>query len=74
VPVGAEVAHVESGKRSVVGYDGLTFVEDVAATNRVRVRGGGVSCEAEFDYTHADDDPLPTLGPVVCTPLARGQP
>lgn len=74
VPVGAEVAHIESGKRSVVGYDGLTFVEDVAATNRLRVRGGGVSCEAEFDYVHSDDDPLPTLGPVVCEPLTRGQP
>ncbi|MEN4922357.1 fimbria/pilus outer membrane usher protein [Achromobacter spanius] len=74
LPVGAEVAHVESGNHSVVGYEGLTFVEDLAAHNRLRVKGSGVSCVVEFDYTHSDSDPMPTLGPFVCEPLARRQP
>ncbi|MNR46949.1 hypothetical protein D3C85_1659860 [compost metagenome] len=72
--MGAEVAHVESGNHSVVGYEGLTFVEDLAARNRLRVKGSGVSCVVDFDYTHSDSDPMPTLGPFVCEPLARGQP
>ncbi len=74
LPVGAEVAHVESGKHSVVGYEGLTFVEDLAARNRLRVKGSGVSCVVEFDYVHSDSDPMPTLGPFVCEPLPRSQP
>ena len=74
VPVGAEVAHVESGKRSVAGYEGLTFVEDLVARNHLRVRGAGVSCAVEFDYVHDPKRPLPTLGPFVCEPLARGRP
>ncbi|WMD18907.1 fimbria/pilus outer membrane usher protein [Achromobacter seleniivolatilans] len=71
VPVGAEVAHVESGKRSVVGYDGLAFVEDLVERNHLRVKGAGVSCLVEFDYEHGAHRPLPTLGPFVCEPLKR---
>jgi len=73
VPVGAEVAHVESGKHSVLGYEGLTFVEDLVARNHLRVKGAGVSCTVAFDYDHDPKRPLPTLGPFVCEPLARGR-
>ncbi|CAB3661026.1 fimbria/pilus outer membrane usher protein [Achromobacter pestifer] len=74
VPVGAAVAHVESGKRSVLGYDGLTFVEDLQARNHLRVTGAGVSCTVEFDYQHAANRPMPTLGPFVCQPANGGRP
>ena len=38
LPPGAGVLHGESGKRGVVGYDGMTFVEDLQALNRLTVR------------------------------------
>ncbi|WP_082380513.1 MULTISPECIES: fimbria/pilus outer membrane usher protein [Achromobacter] len=69
VPVGAQVAHIESGKQSVVGYDGIAFVEDLQAENHLRVKGGGVSCVVEFPYRHDPARPLPTLGPFTCQPL-----
>lgn len=69
LPVGARVAHVESGKQSVVGYEGIAFVEDLQAENHLRIRGGGVSCLVEFPYRHDPARPLPTLGPFVCQPL-----
>ncbi|WP_445657996.1 fimbria/pilus outer membrane usher protein [Achromobacter sp. NCFB-sbj8-Ac1-l] len=69
VPVGVQVAHVESGKQSVVGYDGIAFVEDLKAENHLRIKGGGVSCVVEFPYRHDPARPLPTLGPFVCQPL-----
>lgn len=69
LPVGARVAHVESGKQSVVGYDGIAFVEDLQVENHLRVKGSGVSCVAEFPYRHDPARPLPTLGPFVCQPL-----
>ncbi|CUJ44520.1 fimbria/pilus outer membrane usher protein [Achromobacter xylosoxidans] len=69
LPVGARVAHVESGKQSVVGYDGIAFVEDLQAENHLRVSGGAVSCVVDFPYRHDPARPLPTLGPFVCQPL-----
>ena len=69
LPPGAGVLHGESGKRGVVGYDGMTFVEDLQALNRLTVRGKGVSCRAQFEYGAEPDRQLPTLGPFVCHPL-----
>ncbi|CAB3693754.1 hypothetical protein LMG1866_02195 [Achromobacter ruhlandii] len=69
LPVGARVAHVESGKQSVVGYDGIAFVEDLQADNHLRVQGGGVSCAVDFPYRHDPARPLPTLGPFICQPF-----
>ena len=74
VPVGAEVAHAESGKHSVVGYDGLTFVEDLQPRNHLRIKGAGVSCAVAFDYAHAANRPMPTLGPFPCLPPGAGGP
>ncbi|WP_240434023.1 fimbria/pilus outer membrane usher protein [Achromobacter sp. B7] len=74
VPVGAQVVQVESGKRSVVGYDGIAFVEDLQASNQLRVRGAGVSCLVDFDYVRDEDHPLPTLGPYPCRPLQGARP
>ena len=49
LPPGAGVLHAESGKRGVVGYDGMTFVEDLQALNHLTVQAG-VSCRAQFEY------------------------
>lgn len=74
LPVGARVAHLESGKQSVVGYDGIAFVEDLQAENHLRVTGGGLSCVVAFPYRHDPARPLPTLGPFVCQPLQEASP
>ena len=68
LPPGAGVLHAESGKRGV-GYDGMTFVEDLQALNHLTVRGKGVSCRAQFEYGAEPGRQLPTLGPFVCQPL-----
>ena len=52
-----------------VGYDGMTFVEDLQALNHLTVRGKGVSCRAQFEYGAEPGRQLPTLGPFVCQPL-----
>lgn len=69
LPPGAGVLHAESGKRGVVGYDGMTFVEDLQALNHLTVRGKGVSCRAQFEYGAEPGRLMPTLGPYVCHPL-----
>ena len=52
-----------------VGYDGMTFVEDLQALNHLTVQGKGVSCRAQFEYGAEPGRQLPTLGPFVCQPL-----
>ena len=69
LPPGAGVLHAESGKRGVVGYDGMTFVEDLQALNHLTVQGKGVSCRAQFEYGAEPGRLMPTLGPYVCHPL-----
>ena len=49
LPPGAGVLHAERQAR-VVGYDGMTFVEDLQALNHLTVQGKGVSCRAQFEY------------------------
>ncbi|MBR8657635.1 fimbrial biogenesis outer membrane usher protein, partial [Achromobacter sp. Marseille-Q0513] len=70
---GAAVLHAESGKRGVVGYDGMTFVEDLQALNHLTVQGKGASCRAQFAYETEAGRQLPTLGPFVCQPLTEGK-
>ena len=56
-----------SGKRGV-GYDGMTFVEDLQALNHLTVRGK--ACPAARNSNMAPSPAaMPTLGPFVCQPL-----
>ena len=66
LPVGAEVLHVESGTRTVTGYDGLTFVDQLQARNHLEVRAGGSRCAVQFSYDAAASSQLPTIGPLTC--------
>jgi outer membrane usher protein len=77
LPPGSRVHQVESGKDTIVGYDGMTFVDGLQPTNHLIVTNGASRCSVTFDYTRPTDGSLPTLGPLTCRPLpddSRGAP
>jgi len=62
---GTAVLHVESGDRTVVGYDGLAFFESLRDDNTFRADPEQGPCTARLRYA-ASSDPLPRLGPIAC--------
>ncbi|QRR10870.1 fimbrial biogenesis outer membrane usher protein [Burkholderia sp. MS455] len=68
LPPGLDVVHVESGQHTIVGYDGLTFVDGLVANNHLEISGGGHDCVVAFAYRRPDDGTLPRIGPLTCTP------
>lgn len=70
LPVGLPLLHRESGKRSVTGFDGLAFIDDLQAHNHIEVAGLGANgagrCSVEFNYSSDANDPVPTIGPLRC--------
>ena len=69
LPAGTQLLQVESGRSYVVGYDGLSFIEELKAHNHLKAQGKDFSCEAEFDYRASQySGTLPTLGPLSCKP------
>lgn len=66
LPPGLQAVHVESGQRTIVGYDGLTFVDGLAADNHLEIDGDGRRCSVEFAYQGPDDGTLPRIGPLTC--------
>jgi outer membrane usher protein len=63
---GIEVLHEQSGGLTVVGFDGVTFVDHLAPLNRLRLSVGGVACIVEFPYVAVKGDAMPTIGPFIC--------
>jgi outer membrane usher protein len=63
---GIEVLHEQSGGITVVGFDGVTFVDRLAPLNRLRLSVGGVACIVEFNYVAVKGDAMPTIGPFIC--------
>lgn len=63
---GTTVLHVESGESTVVGYDGVAFIDHLQALNHVRLNVEGKPCVIEFRYDAANAGALPTLGPFSC--------
>jgi len=63
---GTEVLHVESGARTLVGFDGVAFVDHLAPLNHLRATVNGLPCVVEFPFTPVKGDGLPTIGPFVC--------
>jgi outer membrane usher protein len=57
-----------SAQASVVGYDGVLFVEGLRAENRVLVGAGKDACEVRFAYKAVAGE-LPAIGPLVCQPV-----
>jgi outer membrane usher protein len=66
LPLGATVRHAESGSLSIVGYDGMAFVENVAEENHLQVGSGAAACEVSFRYADSAQPSLPTIGPLAC--------
>jgi outer membrane usher protein len=71
MPPGTRVHHVESGADTIVGYDGLTFIEKLQADNHLQIDNGSegpgaVRCSVEFSYERPADGTLPTIGPLTC--------
>ena len=64
--LGSRVTHEESGSQAVVGWDGLVYLENLAAHNRLQVElEGGGHCEAVFDLPEVQGS-IPLVGPLVC--------
>lgn len=74
LPVGARVRLVESGKSTVVGYDGLSFIEDLKADNHLLVDSETLHCAASFPYHRSGDGSLTTIGPLICHPTSGRTP
>lgn len=67
-PLGAgiEVLHLESGSRSVVGYDGMAFIDHLAPLNHLRLTVDGKPCAIAFRYAAVKGNAMPTVGPYRC--------
>ncbi len=64
------VSSAAAGSATVAGYDGVVFVDDLAAgTTRLLVGAGSQACQADFDYRADSAHGLPVIGPVRCHPL-----
>lgn len=66
---GLPVHHVESDGNTVVGFDGVAFIDDLQADNHVLVGEGAARCVVRFAYQRPADNTLPVIGPLVCRPL-----
>lgn len=72
LPVGTPVTDPVSGNRTVVGFDGVTFVDGLQGHNRLIAGTGTGRCEVAFAW-QAGKGQLPVIGPLVCRP-AGAQP
>ncbi|WP_193098062.1 fimbria/pilus outer membrane usher protein [Burkholderia sp. Z1] len=66
LPAGARVHHAESGADTIVGYDGLTFIDGLKEDNHLVIDYGTQRCVAEFAFTTPGNGTLPTVGPLTC--------
>ena len=70
VAPGTRVTVVGSGVPTIVGFDGVVFVEGLSGRTRLRIGAGEDVCEAEFDYRDTGEGAaLPMIGPLRCKPL-----
>ena len=66
LPLGSQVRHEQSAGLAVVGWDGLVYLENLAAHNTLQVTlSGGQSCQATFDLDISQAQ-VPLIGPLVC--------
>jgi outer membrane usher protein len=66
LPLGSTVTHEQSGVRTVVGWDGLVYLENLAAHNSLVVSlGDDQQCRAQFDMD-LEQQQVPLIGPLVC--------
>jgi outer membrane usher protein len=65
LPAGTPVHDPRSGKNTVVGYDGVAFVDGLQAENRLLVGSGAQRCEVRFTWRESSGD-LAVIGPLTC--------
>ncbi|SDH18114.1 MULTISPECIES: fimbria/pilus outer membrane usher protein [unclassified Duganella] len=63
---GTQVLHVESGNTTVVGFDGVAFVDRLQPLNHLRASVEGVPCVVEFSYQPQPGNAMATVGPLAC--------
>lgn len=64
--LGSRVRDTQSGGEAVVGWDGLVYLENLSAHNRLQVDvADGGQCQVEFDLPEGEG-PIPLIGPLVC--------
>lgn len=69
LPVGTAVALPGAATPYVVGYDGATFIEHLAARNTIRATlPDGTQCRAAFDYQPEAGSQV-HIGPIVCAAI-----
>ncbi|ALM84161.1 fimbria/pilus outer membrane usher protein [Bordetella sp. N] len=73
LPVGTRVQHVEGNSNTIVGYDGITFVDGLAPHNTLSISNDKMQCTVTFDYQRPQDGSLPTLGPYTCAAAGGGR-
>ncbi|MGC1328726.1 FimD/PapC C-terminal domain-containing protein, partial [Pseudomonas sp.] len=65
--LGRNVLHEQSGGRTVVGWDGLVYLENLQAHNSLVVNlADGGQCRVQFDLDVQQQGDVPLLGPLVC--------
>ena len=64
---GTPLRHRESGGVSIVGHDGIAFIDDLDEDNTLEVGEGAQACVFRFRYLRAAAASLPTIGPLHCT-------
>lgn len=65
---GTPVRHRESGAETVVGYDGVVFVDGLREQNHLEAGSGASACSTSFRYQPAPDTPVTRIGPLACQP------
>lgn len=70
---GSAVVNTANGSTTLVGYDGIAFIDDLGEENILRVDGGAQPCEVRFRYVRPADGTLPVVGPLACEPLKGKQ-
>lgn len=67
VAPGTLVLHAESGASTVVGFDGMAFIDRLQPLNHLLVGAAdGPRCAVEFAYRAVPGQALPVLGPFTC--------
>jgi len=66
LPAGSVLTQGETGKRYVIGYDGLAFVDDMRAMNDFTSTSPQGPCELDVPFVKSSGSGLPTLGPFTC--------
>ena len=69
---GLPVLHVQSGKQTVMGFDGMVFVDDLLEQNQLQVGEGDSACTVGFAYVRPAAGGLPVIGPVRCAAAGAG--